>query len=172
MKRVGLLILLAVAGCSDAGSGGSAPTQTSQDLESAAIARGVIRDPDDADPEGLYDRDTDRVCLVASRSAYRIGAFVDYGEGITCSASGRATRDGETLHIEFGKGCAFDARFDGQRVIFPGDVPDDCASLCRGRAALSGLEVARLSASVSEARALRDASGRLLCDIDERRRVD
>lgn len=160
--RLALALLLTLAGC----SGGQAPAAKSdqpQDLESAAIERGLVRDPDDSEVGGLYARDTDRVCVVRDGLDYRVGAFVDYGDRITCSGTGKATRAGETLRVDLGEGCSFDARFDGDKIAFPGALPDGCAKLCARRASLAGLEVTRLSESVAEAAAMRDASGRRLC---------
>ncbi len=138
-----------------------------QDLESAAIERGMVRDPGDTEIAGLYARDTDRVCIVPDGQGYRIGAFVDYGDRITCSGSGTVSRVGETLRIEFGgegeERCGFDAKFDGEKIYFPGNVPDACQKLCARRASYAGLEVSRMSESVAEASAMRDSSGRQLC---------
>lgn len=161
--RAALALLLALGSCS---GGAPAPNAAEpQDLESAAIERGLLRDPRDREIAGLYARDTDRVCIVGGEDGYRIGAFVDYGDRITCSGSGKVTRSGETLHIELGEGeaCSFEARFDGEKLIFPGNVPDGCARLCARRASYAGLEVARLSESEAEARAMRDPRGRALC---------
>ncbi|MCW3837917.1 hypothetical protein ACFQ1E_18245 [Sphingomonas canadensis] len=158
-------VLLLLAAC----SGGKQAAQNAaqpQDLESAAIERGMVRDPDDSSVAGLYARDTDRVCVVKDGQGYRMGAFVDYGDGITCSGSGTMTRLGETLHVELGKpedGCSFDARFDGDKIYFPGNVPDGCAKLCSRRSSYAGLEVTLLSESEAEAGAMRDPSGRMLC---------
>ena len=170
MKRaIGLALLPLLMTCSPsptkapkAGPAGSAP-----DLESAAIAAGVIADPANTDITGLYARDTDRVCLVPSRLNYRIGAFVDYGDQQNCGGSGTVTRVGETLHISFdgAEGCDFDARFDSDRIVFPGRLPDACAKLCARRASFAALDVSRLSESVSEASTLRDGKGRLLCNV-------
>ena len=135
------------------------------DLESAAIERGVIRDPSDTDLTGLYARDTDRVCIVPDGYGYRIGVFVDYGDPIVCSGSGRVSRSGETLRIELGKDgkCSFSAKFDGDRITFPGRVPDGCQALCERRASLAALNVTRLSESAAEAQAMRDSKGHNLC---------
>jgi hypothetical protein len=162
--RAALALLLVLAGCSAGGPPQNA--QQPQDLESAAVARGMVRDPKDTDIAGLYARDTDRVCIVHTDSGYKAGAFVDYGDKITCSGSGAVTRVGETLHIQLGPveaGCSFDARFDGDTIYFPGNIPDECNKLCARRASYAGLEVARLSESEAEARAMRDPSGRALC---------
>lgn len=157
------LPLLALAACS---GGSPAPkAEQPQDLESAAIERGLVRDPKDTEIAGLYARDTDRVCIVPDQSiGYRIGAYVDYGDRITCSATGSVSRVGETLHIQLGgEDCSFDARFNGDKIAFPGALPDACNKFCARRASYAGLEVERLSESAAEAAAMRDASGKRLC---------
>ena len=58
---------------------------------------------------------------------------------------------------------ALNARFEGDRIVFPGRLPEACQKLCLRRASLAGLDVSRLSESVSEASTLRDSKGRLLC---------
>lgn len=162
--RLALVGLLALAACS---GGAPAPENAvqPQELERAAVERGLVRDPRDTELGGLYARDTDRVCIVGDGSGYRIGAFVDYGDRITCSGSGKVNRVGEMLHVELGESgeCSFEARFDGERIRFPGNVPDGCARLCARRASFAGLEVSRLSESKAEAAALRDSAGRPLC---------
>ncbi|MCW3847719.1 hypothetical protein OF829_10750 [Sphingomonas sp. LB-2] len=166
MRRTALALLLVLSAC----KGGNAPVENAaqpQDLESAAIERGMVRDPKDTEIAGLYARDTDRVCIVPDGQGYRIGAFVDYGDRITCSGKGTVSRAGETLRIDLGgegdERCGFDAKFDGDKIYFPGNVPDACAKLCARRASYAGLEVARMSESVAEASAMRDSQGRQLC---------
>ncbi|SOB87264.1 hypothetical protein SAMN06297144_2391 [Sphingomonas guangdongensis] len=132
-------------------------------LEQAAIARGLVRDPTDIDLSGLYARDTDRLCITGTALRYRIGAFVDYGDGIACNAAGSVTRDGQQLRVDFGEDCRFDARFDGERVTFPGRVPPGCARRCARRASLAALEVQRLSGSAAEAAAMRNGRGEQPC---------
>lgn len=143
---------------------GGAPL-AAPDLETAAIARGLVRDPRDTDPIGLFARDTDRLCVVPANDGYRVGVTVDYGDGINCNASGIATHSGSALRLELGRDgqCSFDARFDGDRIRLPGRLPDGCAALCASRASLAGLDVERLSESVSEAAAMRDVKGKLPC---------
>lgn len=164
MKRV-IAFVIVLAGCS--GSDGQAQKAVQQqDLESAAIARGLVRDPDDSDIAGLYARDTDRLCIVAAGTSYRVGAFVDYGDGITCSGAGTVERSGDALRIALGAGdaaCRFDARFDGDTIRFPGAMPAACERQCAQRASYAGLEVARMSDSAAEAAAMRDAAGKRLC---------
>ncbi len=153
----------------------SAPTGTTtpQGLEAAAIQAGVIPDPANTDITGLYAREADRVCIVPSATAYRIGVFVDVDEQQNCGGSGTVTRVGETLHVTLDEGdgaeaaCSFDARFEGDRIVFPGRLPEACQKICSRRASAAALDVTRLSESVSEASTLRDAKGRLLCASGE-----
>ncbi|MBX9813672.1 MAG: hypothetical protein K2X76_03130 [Sphingomonas sp.] len=158
----GWLALLLLAACS--GPSG-APSEAAPDLEQAAIRAGLIPDPESTDIAGLYARDTDRLCIVRAGGGYRAGAFVDYGDALTCSAAGPVARAGESLSFNFGPDCQFDARFEGDRIVFPGRVPAGCARRCARRASLAALEVDRLSDSPAEAAALRDGEGNLLCPL-------
>ena len=141
------------------------PTATPASLEAAAIEAGIVADPANTDPTGLYARDRDKICVVPSATAFRIGIYVDYGDAFHCSGSGEATRAGETLHIELtsAPGCSFDATFEGDRIAFPGALPDACLKACTGRGSMNGLIAERLSDSPSEAAALRDSKGKMLC---------
>lgn len=169
MRRTSALFLVlvtAIWGCSpNASKQMPDNAATAPDLESAAIVAGVIPDPTNSDITGLYARDTDRVCIVPAALDFRIGAFVDYGSRQSCSASGTATRSGETLHVQFesAQGCEFEARYEGDRIVFPGKLPDACQKLCSGRASMAALDGALLSNSLSEAAAMRDGRGKLLC---------
>ena len=162
MKRA-LVALLLLGGCHAASSPDARPTPSG--LEAAAIEAGVISDPASTDPTGLYARDRDKICVVPSATAFRVGVYVDYGNDYFCSGSGEATRSGETLHVDLtsAPGCSFDAKFDGDRISVPGALPDACQKACSRRASLAGLNVERLSDSPSEAAALRDGRGRMLC---------
>ena len=167
MRAAALIGLALLGGCSDRADRAdpAAATGAGAELEAAAIATGAIADPNSTDPTGLYARGSDQMCVLPAAEDFRIGIDVDYGDGQHCSAAGTATRDGERLHIrlEGEATCAIDARFEGDRVVFPGRLPDGCAAYCTGRASLAGLEVDRLSDSASEARAMPDTRGRLLC---------
>ena len=133
------------------------------DLETAAVLRGLVREPGDSDVVGLYARDTDRVCVVRRGGGYRIGAYVDYGDGLGCSGAGTLTRAGERVSLTLGEGCAFDAQFDGDRIAFPAVLPVACAKLCGRRASFAALTAVRLSEAPAEAATMRDARGRLPC---------
>ncbi len=168
MKRAALLAVLMLAACQRSDPKAPAATATAQGLEAAAIQAGVIPDPANTDITGLYARESDRICIVPNATAYRIGVFVDYDEQQNCGGAGIVTRVGETLHVTLNRGgedsaCSFDARFEGDRIVFPARLPDACQKVCVGRASVAALDVVRLSESVSEASTLRDGKGRLLC---------
>ena len=159
MKRAVLLALL-LGGC---GQGPATPVADSAGsrLEAAAETAGIVPDPK-APLQGSWARDTDRVCVVGTEKTSRIGVSIDYGEDQACAASGTVERSGDALKLAFGA-CEFDARFDGDRIVFPAEVPEACESLCTGRASLAALTVDRLSESRSEAATLRSTKGKLLC---------
>lgn len=164
MKRTAAAIALLLLSCSHTSAPPSGAANTA-DLESAAIRAGVIDDPASVDLTGLYARDTDRLCIVPQGTAFRIGVSIDFGDQLECNGAGTVTRSGGSLHVSFpgASGCEFDARFEGDRILFPGALPDACQSLCSRRASLAGLTVDRLSDSRSEAAAMRDAAGRRSC---------
>lgn len=153
-----LLLVCALAACDRAPE--RAATAGDR-LEAAARRAGLVADPG-GPLVGAWARDTDRVCIVPGTGDTRIGALVDYGEGQGCAASGTLERSGERVRVRFGE-CRFDARFDGERLAFPAELPPVCDRLCTGRASLAALAVERQGASVSEAATLRDPRGNLLC---------
>ncbi|MEG3082263.1 hypothetical protein U1707_01285 [Sphingomonas sp. PB2P12] len=159
MRRV-LLLAVALAGC------GREPAKAVADsagarLEAAARIAGIVPDPN-APLQGSWARDTDRVCVVGTEKTSRIGVSIDYGEDQGCAASGTVERSGGALKLAFGA-CTFAAQFDGDRIVFPAEMPEACESLCTGRASLAALTVDRISESRSEASTLRSTSGKLLC---------
>jgi hypothetical protein len=134
-------------------------------LEQAAVRVGLVPDAARAPLVGAWARGSDRVCVVPGAEgggAERIGVLLDYGDGNGCVGSGTVRRTGQTLSVELGR-CRVDARFDGERIAFPPELPSECERLCRGNATLSALTVERVSASASEAATLRAPSGRPLC---------
>lgn len=159
-KRLALLLML--AGC----DGRNAPTADldgGAKLEAAAVAAGLVPDPERASLVGSWARDTDRICVVPNGAgAARIGVLIDYGDGNGCAGSGSVTRSGDKLELAIG-GCRLNARFDGERIIFPPSVDAACERLCRGNATLAALSVEQVSQSAAEAATLRTPSGRPLC---------
>ncbi len=163
MRSLPIAALL-LAACHTAPSATPRRDTPGDQLETAAEAAGVVADPSRVDPIGLYAHDTDRLCLVpADAGAYRVGALVSYDGGQGCAARGTATRSGDRLDLTLAE-CRFTARFEGDRVSFPAELPAACDNACTGRATLVALSVERLSDSLAEASALRDQHGRALCD--------
>ncbi len=163
MRQMGLALLLGLVACSGPSS---APNPgATVDLETAAVQRGLVRDPKDMTILGAYARGPDRLCIVPAGTGHRIGIVIDYGEGNGCRGTGSVRRSGEGLLVMLGSddACRFTARYDGEHVAVPGAVPGACARLCTGRAALAGAQFARLGESASEARAMRDPAGHPLC---------
>ena len=161
--RLAPIATLLIAACHAAPTSTPSGNTPGDRLEAAAEAAGVVTDPARVDPVGLYARYTDRICVVpGGAGAYRVGALVSYDGGLGCAASGTATRTGDRLAVRFGE-CRFAARFEGDRVSFPAELPATCASLCTGHATLAALDVDRLSDSPAEAMALRDPNGQALC---------
>ena len=151
------MLALLLAAC-----GAEQPTDTpGARLETAARARGMVADPNGS-LVGSWASESDRLCVVPTGDRLRVGALVYYGDGQGCAASGEATRKGDRLRIGFGA-CRVEARFDGERIIFPAELPRACEAACVGRASLTALTVTRQSESVSEAATLRAPNGRLLC---------
>lgn len=154
-----LALALLLAGCDRAPPADDTPGGR---LEAAAVARGLVADPERGPLHGAWARDSDRVCIVPGQERDRIGVLIDYGEGQGCAGSGTVRRTGEELRVELGD-CRFDAAFDGERIAFPPALPAACGRLCTGRTSLVALTVERVSEAVSEAATLRAPEGRLLC---------
>ena len=161
MRKV-LALLLLLAGC-EGRETRTADLTGGAKLEAAAVAAGLVPDPERASLVGSWARDTDRVCVVpGGTGAARIGVLIDYGDGNGCAGSGTVTRSADRLEIVMG-GCRVNARFDGERIIFPPSIGAACERLCRGNATLAALSADRVSQSAAEAATLRTPSGRSLC---------
>lgn len=159
-------LALALAGCGRA-TPDDADTPGAR-IERAAVAAGVVADPARLDPAGAYASDSDHLCIRPGAGegrggGYRIGVAVDYGDGHACVGRGTARGTGR-IAVALSDRCRFDAQFDGERLAFPAVLPPGCDDLCTGRASLSALAVARLSAADAEAAALRGPDRRALCD--------
>lgn len=167
MKSRGLALaaILALAGCD--GAPADIDNAAGERLETASIAAGLVADPAAAPLDGIWSRDSDRMCILPRRgdaddAARRVGIVLDYGEGQGCTAKGTLVRSGRKLAVALGA-CRFTARFDGDVIQFPAELPSACTPLCTGRASLSALIVERISSSVEEARTLRSVNGTPLC---------
>lgn len=160
MRRLSMALLL-LAGC-DRPPPSETPRGGGAALEQAAQERGLVAEA--SAPSGVFQTDTDRVCLLPLKEGVAIGASVDYGEGQRCVARGRAVigRD-QALNVDFGAGCRFEARLEAERLVFPPVLPEACAASCVGRASLSAITATRFSDAPAEAARTRGADGSLLC---------
>ena len=163
MRLAAFGLLLALTGCGEAKprQPAAAPNAGAK-LEQAATAAGLVAPI--GDPTGLYEADTDRICVVpAKKDGYRIGAVIDYGNAQGCGATGSAMVDGARLRVDLGADCRFVALFEGDRIVFPPRLAQSCDRSCSGRVTLAALAVPRVGASASEARAMRDPRGGAPC---------
>lgn len=162
VRPLAVALLLASSACDKGPSATAASAAAGDALERAAIGAGIVADPATLDPVGAYLSDTDRICVTPEGDGYRVGASVDYGEQQGCVARG-ALSGREALRIDFGDGCRFDGRFDGERITFAATMPRACERRCTGRATLATVTAPLLSGSVTEARAMRALDGEPLC---------
>ena len=165
MRWPAATLLLFAAGCDRRTDTPSLDGSAGARLERAAIGAGLVVDPASRWIVGAWASDTDRACIVPDRGGKtdRFGVLIDYGEGQGCAASGTVDREGGKLDVRLG-GCRLAARFDGERIVFPAEVPPACERLCTGRASLAAMSVERQSEAISEALNLRTPSGRSLCN--------
>ena len=160
-RALALLLLLSACGREDAPVPAT-PQGDGARLEAAARAAGIVADEGEASPVGVFATASDRVCVLPRDDGYRLGASVDLGEGQRCVARGTASGRGP-LAVDFGRDCRFEARFDGDRIVFPAVLPAGCEIWCEGRTSLAALRAERLSDSAAEAARTQGADGEGLC---------
>lgn len=153
MKWMIILTLpLLLAACSGTAEDNSQETQSSEDLDQAAIDAGILTDPDNIKLEGRFetrnDIGTDKFCAIKSGdNDYHVGILAVFGADSYCEGRGEASLDGENLNItltqstrETDEVCEFTASFDGVSLQLPGEMPETCAKYCNNRASLSGTQ--------------------------------
>ena len=128
MRYLAGLAMLLLIGC-----GENIPVASGQDsnagsaLDQQAVAAGIMPDPDDVEFAGRFETRSelgvDKFCVVANGTQqFNIGFLAVYGPESKCEGKGTASIKGEKVRIILaGKGsCAFDARYDGIELRFPG----------------------------------------------------
>jgi hypothetical protein len=140
-------------------------------LDQQAIAAGIMPDPDEVELAGRFETrselGTDKFCAVANGSKqFNVGFLAVFGPESKCEGKGTATVDGDKVQMKLtGKGnCAFDARYDGIELRFPGSVESGCASYCSDRASLSGTHYFMIQPGDDAARGTLGRDIERLCD--------
>jgi hypothetical protein len=172
LRYLACLAMLLLAACSEnmpAASGES--SQAGSALDEQAVAVGIMPDPDGIELAGRFETRSelgiDKFCAVASGSQkFDVGFLAVYGPESKCEGKGTASVDGEKVRIVLaGKGnCAFDARYDGIELRFPGSVESGCASYCSDRANLSGTHYFMVQPGDAAARMTLGRDIERLCD--------
>lgn len=156
IKRLILLVLFfAILGCNNSENRNhkTEETQSSSDLDQAAIAAGILPDTNNIKLEGHFetrnDIGTDKFCAISDGdNRYTIGVLAIFGAESMCEGRGSALLDGENVIIILDETvknkndddvtCEFTASYDGITLQFPGEIPESCAKFCNNRASLSG----------------------------------
>lgn len=132
----------------------------------AARERGVVH-PDTAEPTGAFERahelGRDAMCAVPDGAGrWRFAMTASFGPGLSCTARGTITRDGEDWRLSFAgeEGCEALVREEDDELRMPGKLSPQCDNLCRQRASLAGLRMPRASWSEADAKRLQMPDGR------------
>lgn len=141
-----------MSACSDDKQNNELETESSADLDQAAINAGILPDPDNIILEGRFetrsDIGTDKFCAIKKGdNDYNIGILAIFGADSFCEGQGSASLKGEKVIISLknavksiDENCEFTASFDGISLQVPGDIPLACAKFCNNRASLSGTQ--------------------------------
>jgi len=169
---IGLFCVALLAGCGEntptvLGGGSDAGSA----LDEQAIAAGIMPDPDEVELAGRFETRSelgiDKFCAVAKGAKqFNIGFLAVFGPESKCEGTGTAVVENEKVRITLsGKGsCAFDARYDGIEMRFPGLVESGCASYCSDRASLSGTYYYMIQPGDAAARTTLGRDIERLCD--------
>lgn len=158
MKRLSLILLVAIAGC-DTG----APDGGERDRASAPVQT--------AELTGLYEGQAQagqpaRMCMVPGESGTTSFGIVSWGpQGGACSGAGEAARQGDVLRLAMAgdEECVIEARIADRQVTFPASLPEGCAYYCSAGATLAGERFEKTGGTAEAAMAALDLAGDPLC---------
>lgn len=143
-----------------------AAVDASNPLEIAARERGIVR-AEAASPTGVFERrhelGRDAMCVVPEgEGRWRFAVAASYGPGLSCTAHGAMTREGEGWRLRFAgvDGCDALVQEQGDEIRLPGSLPPQCQNLCPAHASLSGLFLPRASWAEADAKRLQMPDGR------------
>lgn len=118
---------------------------------------------------GLYEggdsQPPNQMCIIQGQSEARFGLVV-WGENQhSCSGSGTAARNGDTLRLQMtgDETCIIEAKISGSTVTLPQSLPDGCAYYCGARASMTGASFTQKGNSVEDAGKATDLVGDPLC---------
>jgi hypothetical protein len=163
MRQV-LMALVLVAGCgagSDQGneSGGTGAGRSGRDGGSVQIT----------ELAGLYEGGPPlrphQMCVI-EKAGEASFALVVWGTGMhSCSGSGRAVREGNTLRLSMAgdESCTMEAKINGTNATLPDNLPQGCAYYCGAQAKLGGASFTKKSSKVEDAMKAKDLVGEPLC---------
>ena len=166
-----------LAGCGD-GQGtredrAARPSATADSLDALAMESGALPDQSAENPVGRYGRryegGADRLCIIPDgeeSERYRFGAEMRIGGDEYCRGAGEARIDGAIVSLRFegiGEGCTIEARYEGDRLVMPGQLGMACNLLCSSRGSFAGMAFPRIDRDGAAAAQMRDANKDLLC---------
>lgn len=151
-RLVFFIIFLITSACSEDINYNAEETESSNNLDQAAIDAGILPDTDNIKLQGHFetrnDIGTDKFCAISDGiNRYKIGVLAVFGSESNCEGRGSALLDGEKVAIILDETvenkskdlkCKFTAYYDGITLQFPGDIPESCAKFCNNRANLNG----------------------------------
>lgn len=119
---------------------------------------------------GLYEGGQgdrkDQLCMVEGEGgSARFGLVVWGSEMHSCSGSGTAVREGDSLRLAMAgdEACTLTAAIAGAAITLPAAIPDGCAYYCGARATLQGASFTQAGATAGDAAKAKDLVGEPLC---------
>lgn len=137
------MLCLVLAACGDNAPTVGGGNDVGSALDEQAIEAGIMPDPEEIEFAGRFETrselGTDKFCAVESGGDFDVGFMSNSGPTSKCEGRGTATVEGDKVKVVLsGKGgCAFEARYDGIELRFPGALEEGCASYCTPRASFS-----------------------------------
>jgi len=159
------IIITALLALSSCGGGG-----TAEQANQAAPAP-ALKAVQTAALTGLYEGGSgearNQLCILDRAGSDSRFGLVVWGANLhSCSGTGSAARDGDTLRLSMAgdESCAIEARIDGNgAVTLPDSLPEGCAYYCGAQASLAGADFAKVGGTAQDAARATDLVGDPLC---------
>ena len=161
MKK-SLIALSLLAGC----GGGDPDTGNRATAESSPTRTAVAT----AGLTGLYEGGAparpNQLCVIDKGAGNSRFGLIVWSEGVnSCAGVGQAVREGATLRLQMqgDETCEIAARFEGDTVILPSEIPSGCSYYCAAGASLAGARLTRAGSAAEDAMKAKDFAGDPLC---------